>query len=70
MLPVSLRLDESSTGAFQTERLVVNVTPAKHTGYAVQWFAMALALGIIFIFLNTNLAELLKRRKDEENKEL
>ncbi|MBW2941091.1 SURF1 family protein [Zhongshania aquimaris] len=70
MLPVSLRLDESSIGAFQTERLVVNVTPAKHTGYAVQWFAMALALGIIFIFLNTNLAELLKRRKDEENKEL
>ena len=49
---------------------MVNVTPAKHTGYAVQWFAMAFALGIIFIFFNTNLAELLKRRKDEENNEL
>lgn len=70
MLPVSLRLDESSTGALHTERLVVNVTPAKHTGYAVQWFAMAFALGSIFIFFNTNLAELLKRRKDEENNEL
>ncbi|CAA0111242.1 SURF1 family protein [Zhongshania aliphaticivorans] len=70
MLPTSLRLDGSSVGALQTERLIVNVSPAKHTGYAVQWFGMAIALGIIFIFLNTNLAVLLKRGKDEENKEL
>lgn len=70
MLPVSLRLDDSSVAALQTERLVVNVSPAKHTGYAVQWFAMAVALGIIFIFRNTNLTELRKLRKDEENKDL
>lgn len=70
MLPVSLRLEGGSNGALQVERLVVNVTPAKHTGYAVQWFAMALALGIIFIFLNTNLSAWFKSRKDEENKEL
>jgi cytochrome oxidase assembly protein ShyY1 len=70
MLPTSLRLEGGSVGALQTERLIVNVSPAKHTGYAVQWFAMAVALGIIFIFLNTNLAVLLKRGKDEENKEL
>ncbi|WP_269618959.1 SURF1 family protein [Zhongshania sp. BJYM1] len=70
MLPVSLRLGSDSQGALQTERLVVNVSPAKHTAYAVQWFAMALALGIIFIFLNTNLAVWLRHRKDKENKEL
>ncbi|MEX1664141.1 SURF1 family protein [Zhongshania arctica] len=70
ILPVSLRLDASSVGALQTERLVVNVSPAKHTGYAVQWFAMALALAIIFIFRNTNLMELRKLRKGEENKDL
>jgi surfeit locus 1 family protein len=70
MLAVSLRLDDSSVAALQTERLVVNVSPAKHTGYAVQWFAMALALGIIFIFRNTNLMELRRLRKDEENRDL
>jgi surfeit locus 1 family protein len=70
MLPVSMRLDDSSVAALQTERLVVNVSPEKHTGYAVQWFAMALALGVIFIFRNTNLMELRKLRKDEENKDL
>jgi surfeit locus 1 family protein len=49
--------------------MVVNVTPAKHTGYAVQWFAMAFALGLIFIFRNSNLGELLKRRKSNESQE-
>ena len=69
LLPTTLRLSQDSIGALEIERMVVNVTPAKHTGYAVQWFAMAFALGLIFIFRNSNLGELLKRRKSNESQE-
>jgi len=69
LLPTTLQLAADSVGAFEIERMVVNVTPAKHTGYAVQWFAMAIALGIIFIFRNSNLGEWLKRSKSNESNE-
>ncbi|CAA0104805.1 Uncharacterised protein [Zhongshania aliphaticivorans] len=67
LLTTSLRLDSNSPGALQIKRMVVNVTPAKHTGYAVQWFGMALALGIIFILRNSNLVQWYQHRKDTEN---
>ena len=69
LLPTTLRLADNSIGALQIERMVVNVTPAKHTGYAVQWFAMAVALGLIFIFRNSNVGEVLRRRKSKESNE-
>lgn len=69
LLPTTLRLAGGSDGALEVERMVVNVTPAKHTGYAVQWFAMAMALGLIFIFRNSNLGELLKRRESNESED-
>lgn len=69
LLPTTLRLAEDSIGAMEIERMVVNVAPAKHIGYAVQWFAMALALGLIFILRNSNLGDVLKRRKSKESKE-
>lgn len=49
VFPYSVRLDEGTTAVFQTNWLLVNVSPAKHTGYAVQWFAMACALICIYI---------------------
>ncbi|MEX1667997.1 SURF1 family protein [Zhongshania guokunii] len=67
LLPTTLRLAGDSVGALEIERVVVNVTPAKHTGYAVQWFAMAFALGLIFIFRNSNLGLWLKRSKSNES---
>lgn len=54
--PYQLRLDQGSRGALQTGWDVVNVSPAKHRGYAVQWFAMAFALVLLGIFANSNLA--------------
>lgn len=39
-----LRIDSTSPGALLTEWPLINTSPEKHQGYAVQWFAMAFAL--------------------------
>lgn len=55
LLPTTLMLSERSPGALRTNRILINVSPQKHRGYAVQWFAMALVLGVIFIIRNSNI---------------
>lgn len=60
--PYQLRLDQDSPGALQTGWATVSVQPAKHTGYAVQWFVMALVLLLMTVIANSNLAEWLKQR--------
>jgi len=54
--PYSLRLDESPNRVLKTDWIIVNVQPEKHTAYAVQWFAMALALVILTVFANSNIS--------------
>ena len=58
----SLRLDAGETGALMTGWFVVNVQPGKHTGYAYQWGALALALIILAIFANSNLGLFISSR--------
>jgi len=58
-----LLIDDFDPLAFTTGWKLVNQTPAKHHGYAVQWFAMAMALVIAMLFSSTNLAALIKARK-------
>ncbi len=55
--PYQLRLDQDSPGALQTGWPTVSVQPAKHTGYAVQWFVMAFVLVIMTVVANSNLAD-------------
>jgi cytochrome oxidase assembly protein ShyY1 len=55
-----LRLRPESPGALETGWMIVNVQPGKHTGYAVQWSALALALIILFIFASSNLGTVIK----------
>lgn len=50
-----LRIAEISPGAFETQWQPVNMSAHTHTGYAFQWFAMALALSVWFVFSNSNL---------------
>ena len=64
--PYQLRLDQDSVGALQTGWATVSVMPAKHTGYAVQWFAMAFVLLIMTVIANSNLPELSKRSSQKE----
>lgn len=46
-----LRLDLGQVSAFETHYQPVRMMPEKHTGYAVQWFAMAFALIAIYCLL-------------------
>ncbi len=47
-----LRLEPGYAGALTVDWPVINASPAKHTGYAVQWFAMSAALLIFWLYLS------------------
>ncbi|EWH08696.1 hypothetical protein DS2_16129 [Catenovulum agarivorans DS-2] len=49
VLPILGILDEESPYALLTERPLINMPPAKHTAYAVQWFLLAIALNLIIL---------------------
>ena len=51
VLPLLLRLDAYTPGAFITEWPMNNVSAEKHQGYAVQWFSMAVALLFLYSWL-------------------
>ncbi len=59
LFPHPVRIDSDSAAALTVDWQVVNVSPEKHTGYAVQWFTMAAALFILFILRSTNLWQVL-----------
>jgi cytochrome oxidase assembly protein ShyY1 len=77
--PYILRLVESSvvesenvndqSASLETGWLVVNASPEKSVGYAVQWFSLALALLVLTIFANSNLAAVLSRNRRESRNE-
>ena len=48
--PFEVRLDPGAA-AYQADWPVVAMDPEKNLGYAVQWFALALALLVLFIYL-------------------
>lgn len=50
LFPYTLRLDEDASGALLTAWSGETIRPATHRGYAVQWFAMAAALLILFLY--------------------
>jgi len=53
LYPFVLRLAQDNSGALVRDWRVVTMSPAKHIGYAVQWFAMALAAIIIYLVLGS-----------------
>ena len=50
--PFIIRLDQQQPHGFLRDWPVVSMPPARHYGYAVQWFSMALVVFLIFISLN------------------
>lgn len=50
-----LKLDDASPAALQTGWQPINMTPARHIGYAVQWFGLALVLALLTLLANTNI---------------
>ena len=63
--PYPVRIDAGQPGALDVAWQVVNVSPAKHRGYAVQWFTMAAVLLIFFFLRSSNLWQLLRGRGTE-----
>lgn len=56
-----IRLDKQGSDGFVREWTVVSMSPQRHLGYALQWFAMALVIVILFLVLNL-------KKKNEEKK--
>ncbi len=51
--PFIIRLDKSSPAGYERDWVTVVMQPARHLGYAFQWFAFALVVLILFVALNT-----------------
>ena len=47
--PWILRQDPGADSFYQRDWQYINMPPERHTSYAVTWFGLALALGIIYI---------------------
>ncbi len=60
LFPYSVRSDAGQPGALEAEWPVVNATPQRHRGYAVQWFSMAAVLALFYLFRSSNLRALLR----------
>jgi surfeit locus 1 family protein len=55
--PFIIRLDKNSTAGYVRDWVTVVMQPARHLGYAFQWFALALVVLIVFVGLNTKKKE-------------
>lgn len=54
VLPFVILQDADSPAGFVRDWYIKKITPEKNTSYAVQWFALAIALVIIFLVVNTH----------------
>ena len=52
LLPLTLRMDANQEDVFKAKWTLFAASPKRHLGYAVQWFALALTLLVIFIVLH------------------
>jgi surfeit locus 1 family protein len=60
VFPYPVRIDASQRGALSVDWKIVNVSPQKHHGYAVQWFIMAAVLFVFYLVQSSNLLQLIK----------
>lgn len=61
VFPYPVRINAGEPGSLFVDWQVVNISPAKHQGYAVQWFTMALFLAVFYLLRSTNLWQLARR---------
>ena len=66
LFPWELRLGRDQPAGFRRDWPVVNVSPEKHRGYALQWFTMAAALLIFFVFRSSNLSSVFRRKPSKQ----
>lgn len=58
--PKLVKIDADSPSALVVHWQPINMSPAKHYGYATQWGLLAVALVLLYVFASTNLAALVK----------
>src|SRR5690606_10125118 len=66
-LPLMARLQPGSPGALRLDWPAMPMTATKHTGYAVQWFTLAAALLILFIWAGLRPAHPESNQHDEHD---
>lgn len=66
VLPAVVRIAPEDPLALRTNWKTVNQSPEKHTGYAVQWFAMAAVLLLAFLLRSSNVWPLLVGRRSQQ----
>ncbi len=66
LFPYPVRLDAGQPGALTIDWKIVNVSPEKHRGYALQWFTMAAVLAIFYILRSSNLWQVLFGKEDRQ----
>src|SRR5690606_9311965 len=57
--PYPVRIDADEQGALAVNWQIMNASPQKHQGYAVQWFAMAATLFVFYLLRSSNVWQLL-----------
>ena len=62
LFPYIVRLAEGQPGVLIRHWPAVNADTSQHFSYALQWFAMAIALAIVSLVLSSNLASLIRSR--------
>ena len=65
LLTKTVRVDSADPVALVTDWSPVNINPMKHKGYAFQWFAMSVALLILYGWYLYSETKLLSNGKDE-----
>lgn len=65
LMPYPVRIDAGQPGALDVAWQIVNVSPAKHQGYAVQWFTMAAVLLLFFLLRSSNVWQVIRQRGDD-----
>jgi surfeit locus 1 family protein len=65
LYPYPVRIDGDQPAALTVAWQLVNASPEKHQGYALQWFTMAAVLAFFFLLRSSNLWQLLTRKRHE-----
>lgn len=52
LLPITLRMEANQPDVFKAKWVIYASSPKRNLGYAVQWFAMAITVLVIFIVLH------------------
>lgn len=60
LFPYPVRIDAGEPAALSVDWQIVNMSPQKHQGYAVQWFVMAIVLFGFYLLRSSNVLQLLR----------